>query len=183
MLDKNDIKIIKEIIDESLDVKVKKIIDESLDVRLKEMDESWDTRLKEMDKSWDTKLKGMDESWDTRLKEMDRSWDTRLDAKLTPIMEEIVSIKGEVYNLKEDVANLKKEMIEMERRIDIKLGDMFNHLKSMIFAAQDDLKDLIEKVKQANSEDIMAVNDDVQEVKKRISELEINFKAMQAKMV
>jgi len=87
-------------------------------------------------------------------------------------------IEKDMAGIKKDMAT-KEDWANLEMRMDLKLDDIFKHLKSMILEVHEDLNSLIKRIKKINTEDVIAVNDDVQNLKKRISELELKINVME----
>jgi len=111
---------------------------------------------------------------------VDDSLEVKFDLKLKPI-KEVMATKQDLADLENRMAT-KQDLADLENRLDIKLEDMFTHLKSMMLGIRDDLKELINTVKNMSTEDISAVNDDVQKLKRKVDKLEVRLNAMQPKM-
>ncbi|MEA2064714.1 MAG: hypothetical protein U9O66_00235 [Patescibacteria group bacterium] len=138
MLDKNDLKQIKEIIDVSFD---------DFAIIVNSGFKSVDDRFAKQDRYIEDRFAKQDRYIDDRFAKQDRYIEDKIEEKL---IEKLSTIKSELFSIKEEI-----------RRLDEKIGKIFKTL----------------------SQDIIAVNNDTQDLKERVLKLEKKIEILQASPV
>src|SRR4030042_1306657 len=110
-----------------------------------------------------------------------------MENKITPLRQEIGSMKQDISSMKQEIGSMKQEMGSMKQEIknlelkmdtkfdamEVKLAEQIEYTRQMLHSFREDIREDMKQIMRTSSEDIIAVNDDVQDNKKRIGELEM----------
>src|SRR4030042_1377227 len=117
-----------------------------------------------------------------------------MENKITPLRQEIGSMKQEISSMKQEIGSMKQEIgsmkqemgsmkqeiknleLKMDTKFDameVKLAEQIEYTRQMLHSFREDIREDMKQIMRTSSEDIIAVNDDVQDNKKRIGELEM----------
>src|SRR4030042_103905 len=92
---------------------------------------------------------------------------------MSSMKQEMGSMKQEMGSMKQEIKNLELKMDTKFDAMEVKLAEQIEYTRQMLHSFREDIREDMKQIMRTSSEDIIAVNDDVQDNKKRIGELEM----------
>ncbi len=122
------------------------------------------------------------ESKNFSTKEDLKNLENRMDTKFTT-KEDLKNLENRMDSRFEKIDSRFEKIDSRFEEMELKMAEQMEYMGRMLHSFREDIKEDMKQIMRTSSEDLTAVNNDVQKNKKRINVLEINVKALQMKGV